>query len=306
MKRSILFAGVLLLLSGPTAAQQMVIQKTPQDSLATAPAANTLSVETLDRRESGIDTLRRIDTLDSELVTLRDGGKGGDIVLEVGGFGLKLGNAYSTKAWKELKRSRFWISMFTDFEFGFTRLTGTDYAGYAPEEQGFLDQQLGPSFHFAFSILSFNTPLNKSRTLTLSLGLDYRLENLRLSDASITVDNRGGQLVPVALEEPAAKSKIVYSYLGIPLQLTYTPAKRFRLAATLHNDLLLGADAIYKKPKEKHGVGGFNDYQFGVGATISYYGFGLFMRYNPTSLFRSGAGPDCRTVTFGLTYSLTL
>ena len=59
MKRSILFAGALLLLSGPTAAQQMVIQKTPQDSLATAPAANTLSVETLDRRESGIDTLRR-------------------------------------------------------------------------------------------------------------------------------------------------------------------------------------------------------------------------------------------------------
>lgn len=305
MKRTTLLAGALLLLTWTSAAQAICIQRNPQDSLAHTAATNGLPVETLDRAEAGIDTLRRLDTLDSELVTLRDGGQEGDMVLEVCGFGLKLGNTYSTKAWKDLKRSRFWFSMFSDFEFGFTRLTGIDYAGYAPEEQGFLDQQLAPSFHFAFTILSFNTYLNKKRTLHLGLGLDYRLENIRLTDPSITVGNRDGQLIPVALDEPAAKSKIVYSYLGIPLRLTYAPVKRLHLAATLHNDFLLGADAIYKKPKSKHGVSGLSGYQFGAGASITYHGLGLFARYNPTPLFRSGAGPDCRTFTFGLTCSLS-
>lgn len=306
MKRITLLAGALLLLVLPAAAQIITVQKTAQDSLAHASTTNGLPVETLDRREAGLDTLRRLDTLDSELVTLRDGGQEGSVVLEVGSFGIKLGNTYSTKTWQDLKRSRFWLSMFTDFEFGFTRLTGIDYAGYAPEEQGFLDQQLAPSFHFGFSILSFNTYLNKKRTLHLGLGLDYRLENIRLTDPAITVGNRDGQLVPIALDTPAAKSKIVYSYLGIPLQLAYTPAKRLVLKGTLHNDFLLGADAIYKKPKSKHGVSGFSDYQLGVGASVAYYGFGLFARYNTTPLFRNGAGPDCRTLTFGLTYSFTL
>lgn len=306
MKQTIFLAGALLLLAWPAAAQKIHVQGTPQDSLATTSASQPLHVEELDRAEAGIDTLRRLDTLGSELVTLRDSGREGDIVLEVAGFGLKLGNAYSTKAWRDLKRSRFWLSLFSDFEFGFTRLTGIDYAGYAPEERGFLDQQLAPSFHFGFSILSINTDLNKSRTLSIGLGLDYRLENLRLTDSSITVGNRDGQLIPVALDEPAAKSKIVYSYLGIPLRLTYVPVKKLRLAATLHNDFLLGADAIYKKPKSKHGVSGLSGYQFGVGAAITYHGLGLFARYNPTPLFRTGAGPDCRTFTFGLTYSLCL
>ena len=117
--------------------------------------------------------------------------------------------------------------------------------------------------------------LNRSRTLSLGLGLQYTLDNIRLADSGITLGNIGGRLVPVALDEPADKSKAVTSSLGIPVRLIYEPVKRLRITAVAYSDFMLGADAIYKKPKEKHSLSGFRAYQFGLGASVAYSGFGF-------------------------------
>ena len=148
--------------------------------------------------------------------------------------------------------------------------------------------------------------LNRSRTLSLGLGLQYTLDNIRLADSGITLGNIGGRLVPVALDEPADKSKAVTSSLGIPVRLIYEPVKRLRITAVAYSDFMLGADAIYKKPKEKHSLSGFRAYQFGLGASVAYSGFGLYARYGITPLFKHDAGPDCHTVSFGFAYSLSL
>lgn len=262
-------------------------------------------VETVDRDSLGIDTLRRIDTVAGEQMRLRDGGNG-RVMLEVGGYGLTLGRSYESKAWDGLKRKKVWMTLLHDFEFGFNYLSGLDYAGYAPEQRGFLDQRLGPSFHFSFHIVGLGGTFNRSRSLTYDVGLQYTVDNIRLIDNAWTVGYEQGRIVPVALDVPADKSKLVYSYLGIPLRLNYRPVKRVELTAVLYNDFLLGADAIRKHPKRKHGLSGFRGYQFGVGVSASYRGFGLFVRYAPTPLFRSGAGPECRACSFGLSYSLHL
>ena len=132
------------------------------------------------------------------------------------------------------------------------------------------------------------------------------LDNIRLADSGITLGNIGGRLVPVALDEPADKSKAVTSSLGIPVRLIYEPVKRLRITAVAYSDFMLGADAIYKKPKEKHSLSGFRAYQFGLGASVAYRGFGLYARYGITPLFKHDAGPDCHTVSFGFAYSLSL
>ena len=186
------------------------------------------------------------------------------------------------------------------------RIAGVDYSGYAPGEAGFLDQRLGPSFHFSFSVMQICLSLHRSRTLSLGLGLQYTLDNIRLADSGITLGNIGGRLVPVALDEPADKSKAVTSSLGIPVRLIYEPVKRLRITAVAYSDFMLGADAIYKKPKEKHSLSGFRAYQFGLGASVAYRGFGLYARYGITPLFKHDAGPDCHTVSFGFAYSLSL
>lgn len=69
MKKLFVFAGVLLLAFSPVAAQNA-------DSVSFRRAdGKPVTIETVDRDSLGIDTLRRIDTVDNGLVTLRDGGR---------------------------------------------------------------------------------------------------------------------------------------------------------------------------------------------------------------------------------------
>jgi len=259
------------------------------------------------------DTLRRLDVVDSDLVRLRGGAEQGDVVLEVAGFGITLGRNRSRLSDEAAPRRgslpakrkrRFRLSMFDDIEFGFTALTGLDYSSYAPEQRGFLDQQLWPSFHFSFVPIQIHANLNPKGSRVFSVGLRYSLDNLRLSDNRITVVSEEGRIVPSTLESPAGKSKIVCSYLGIPLRLTWRRLGIFQVSGTIYNDFLLGADAIYKKPKRKHGLSGFRGYQFGLGASVAVRGVGFFVRYSFTPLFRDEEGPDCHACSFGISLAL--
>ena len=73
MKKLFVFAGVLLLAFSPVAAQNA-------DSVSFRRAdGKPVTIETVDRDSLGIDTLRRIDTVDNGLVTLRDGGRDGSL-----------------------------------------------------------------------------------------------------------------------------------------------------------------------------------------------------------------------------------
>lgn len=308
MKKLFVCTGALLLLAVSPAGAQFFISSAPAHEVAAAQKADSacfrradgkpVAIETVERDSTGIDTLRRIDTVDSDLIRLRDGGRDGNMILEVAGFGLTLGHTPMQRM--ELKKPRVWFNAFSNIELGFTQLVGVDYSGYASGEKGFLDQRLGSSFHFSFSAVQLRLALNRSLSLCLGVGMQYTLDNYRLSDNTITLGNDGGRVVPVALDEPAGKSKAVTSSLGIPVRLTYTPAKHLRITAVAYSDFLLGADAIYKKPKEKNSLSGFRAYQFGVGLSVSYRGFGFFTRYGVTPLFKQHAGPDCHAFSFGV------
>lgn len=263
-----------------------------------------IAVRTIDRDSLRIDSMQRLNVVGDELVQLRDGGKDGNMVLEVAGFGLTL----SRTPMRELQMNppRVWTSFLSDMEFGFTQLTGVDYSGYTPGQKGFLDQRLGASFHFSIPFMQVCFALNKSRTLSLAIGFQYTVDNYRLISNALTVGNLDGRLVPVSLDPAADKSKIVTSSLGIPVRLNYEPVRNLRLSAVAYSDFTLGADAIVKRPKEKSGVSGFRTYQLGVGASVSYYGFGVYARYGITPVFKSGVGPDCHAVSFGFSYSFRL
>ena len=115
------------------------------------------AIRTVDRDSLGLDTLRRLDAMGGELMSLRGDGREGSVVLEVAGFGLTLGRAPETDSQADLvmRSGRVKLYFFNSGEFGFTKLVGVDYGGYAPEEKGFLDQKLGNSCNkFSASSLS--------------------------------------------------------------------------------------------------------------------------------------------------------
>ena len=84
MKKLFVCTGALLLLAVSPAGAQFFISSAPAHEVAAAQKADSacfrradgkpVAIETVERDSTGIDTLRRIDTVDSDLIRLRDGG----------------------------------------------------------------------------------------------------------------------------------------------------------------------------------------------------------------------------------------
>ena len=245
------------------------------------------------------DSLRRIGDVDTGPVTMRRAADGEGMVLEVAGFGITLGQASGGEKQKVKALPRVCGSFLSGVEMGFNFLTGADYAGYPAEAGDFLDVRGGNSFHFGITPVGLSVALDRKRRFEFSTGLRYTVDNYRLSDNSITLGRDGGMVVPLPLDDKADKSKLRITSLGFPLQFSFDPVRHLRVAVVGYCDFTLGANAIYKKPKEKNSLSGVNPFQFGLGGSVSYRGFGVYVRYGVTSLFKSSAGPVCHPVSFG-------
>lgn len=246
------------------------------------------------------DSLRRIGDVDTGPVTMRRAADGEGMVLEVAGFGITLGQASGGEKQKVKALPRVCGSFLSGVEMGFNFLTGADYAGYPAEAGDFLDVRGGNSFHFGITPVGLSVALDRKRRFEFSTGLRYTVDNYRLSDNSITLGRDGGMVVPLPLDDKADKSKFRITSLGFPLQFSFDPVRHLRVAVVGYCDFTLGANAIYKKPKEKDSLSGVNPFQFGLGGSVSYRGFGVYVRYGVTSLFKSSAGPVCHPVSFGV------
>lgn len=246
------------------------------------------------------DSLRRIGDVDTGPVTMRRAADGEGMVLEVAGFGITLGQASGGEKQKVKALPRVCGSFLSGVEMGFNFLTGADYAGYPAEAGDFLDVRGGNSFHFGIMPVGLSVALDRKRRFEFSTGLRYTVDNYRLSDNSITLGRDGGMVVPLPLDDKADKSKFRITSLGFPLQFSFDPVRHLRVAVVGYCDFTLGANAIYKKPKEKDSLSGVNPFQFGLGGSVSYRGFGVYVRYGVTSLFKSSAGPVCHPVSFGV------
>lgn len=238
--------------------------------------------------------------IDNGLMKVRSRDEG-EMLLEFAGFGITLGRS-STEDYEMRKPSKVGMTLFQYIEMGFTQLTGTSYAAYPASAGRFLDAEFGNSFHFSCGLIGLQVDLNRKRTLFFDANIQFTLDNYRLSDRSITLERIGGRIEPVALGEQMKKSKFVTGMIGIPVRLVYKPVKHLRLSAIAYTDFAVSFNTIYKKPRVQREMplSLLNPCQFGVGASVTYYGVGMFVRYNLTPLFRSGRGPECRPLTVGI------
>ena len=95
-----------------------------------------VAIETVERDSTGIDTLRRIDTVDSDLIRLRDGGRDGNMILEVAGFGLTLGHTPMQRM--ELKKAPRLVQCIQQYRIGIHAVGRRRLSsGYASGEKGF-------------------------------------------------------------------------------------------------------------------------------------------------------------------------
>lgn len=257
--------------------------------------ADSLSV---DRR----DSLVRLDPVDTQLAVLRSSSDEGEVVLEVAGFGITLSG--SSDEWlrpadPDKPRSRVSPTLLSGSEYGFIIPTGLGYGAYPAGKAGFFDLRSGKSFHLSSTLIGLNVEMGRRRLFRFSTGLRYTIDNYRLSDTSVTLGNEAGTVVPVALDEPADKSKLRVTSLGVPLTFSCRAARNLSVALTGYFDFTMGANAIYKRPKVKNPLAGVNTFRFGVGAAIAYHTVGVYVRYSVTPLFESHVGPEICPLSIG-------
>lgn len=276
--------------------------ETPAAATAAAESAATGAVAAAAQPTVAADTTALPDAAN----LLRRGDRKGELLLAIGGHNITLGRAASdrhnrTRVTTPIEINPRYVAFgLGAVEFGFSLLTDPSYAAYAPEENGFLDQRVGKSIHIGFRPLALEVALNRSRTVSLVTGLTLSFDNYRF-DNCWSIAKVDGRIEPVALEGKR-KSKLATTQFGLPIGLTFTPARRLRVSALAFGELVVNAHTKTKKPKQKKTLTGLNDFRFGLQGAVTYREVGFYVKYSLTPMFRSGTGPKCYPLSVGLAW----
>ena len=184
-------------------------------------------------------------------------------------------------------------------EFGFCQIVGTDYGAYAAEDRGFMDLNNGKSIHVAFNFVTFNTLLTKSRTLGLSIGLGLSVENYVFSN-DLTIKYADGMMRPEPIDASYKKSKLVATYLHVPVLLDWNIRRGLFLSAGLNFDLNIGGHTKIKFPKEKYRNCHLNPFNVGATVRLGFQRLYVYGNYSFMEMFKQDQGPKAQRMSVGL------
>ncbi len=184
-------------------------------------------------------------------------------------------------------------------EFGFCQIVGTYYGAYAAEDRGFMDLNNGKSIHVAFNFVTFNTLLTKSRTLGLSIGLGLSVENYVFSN-DLTIKYADGMMRPEPIDASYKKSKLVATYLHVPVLLDWNIRRGLFLTAGLNFDLNIGGHTKIKFPKEKYRNCHLNPFNVGATVRLGFQRLYVYGNYSFMEMFKQDQGPKAHRMSVGL------
>lgn len=266
--------------------------------LGVATFAQTANSLQSDEASTPIDT-------EQENSILSRGTERGELVLTVGSQQITLGSASSNQRVEgnstvKVKNNRIAFGL-SSFELGYSLLTSIDYGGFPPEEQGFMDQRIGKSFHVGWRVLELEVGLNRSRSVNFVTGISVSFDNYRF-DPAWSLEKVDGVIRPVALEAGKKKSKMATTAIGLPVGLKFRPSRKVELSLFGYAELITNARTKVKKPKVKNELHGLNDVRFGVEAAATWKNIGIYYKHSFTPLFESGVGPKCYPISVGIAW----
>jgi len=234
-----------------------------------------------------------------------------DAILSIGGMSLTFGEREPILTIGEFEptKSRSKISLagingasynhLALAEFGFCQIVNTDYGAYAAEDRGFLDLNNGKSIQMNFNLVTFNTLLNKSRTLGLSIGLGLSVENYTFSN-DLTIKYTDGMMRPEPIDPSYKKSKLVATYLHMPIMLDWNIKKGLFLAVGLNFDLNIGGHTKIKFPKEKYRNCNLNPFDIGATVRLGFRRLYVYGNYSFLEMFKQDRGPKAHRMSVGV------
>lgn len=201
------------------------------------------------------------------------------------------------------------------FYFGFVNFAHTDYSGYAPEDDNFMELDYVNSFVMQFNVFqqSINLVPRNNFGFVVGLGLEY--QRLRFDDKHRSVQlNEDKKIVPWELD-PAwnvKKNSFKTLYLTVPLLLEVQfPAlhrQRLYVSAGVMGGVRLHSKTkiVYKNDSGKKKKDKVSDdfsmlpVKADVVARIGYRSLNVWGSYTLTRMFESGKGPELHPYSLGI------
>ncbi len=197
-------------------------------------------------------------------------------------------------------------------QLGFNNYFGPDFNGTLPEGAGFLDVNAGKSMAFSINLLQYDIGLQKrKKNLGLVTGLGWTVYNYRHDNQyKVTTDDNGMTVGVPVTDQTVEKSKIVTSFINIPLLLEAQIPSTTRRSAAFVSAGLYGGFRIGSHTKVVYTNGdkdkardnlNLNPIQYGAMFQIGFNVIKLYATYNFSTLFEKDKGPEVYPYSIGLT-----
>lgn len=182
---------------------------------------------------------------------------------------------------------------------GFDSWTKTDYSMYPADEHGFMDLNMGRSFHITVNIFTFSTSFTRNNVLGLTMGIGLTSNDFTF-ETPARYEKTDGMIHPIAPDHGLKKAKLHTLALHIPIAIEINPTRSFFISAGAYADLLLKSHLKSKFPKEKLHSPYTNFVQAGVTVRLGFENVYIFGNYALSALFREGKGPAITPYSLGL------
>ncbi len=194
---------------------------------------------------------------------------------------------------------------------GFCNYSGKDFDTSIPADGDFMELNSGKSMAFTINFLQYDIGLQKrKKNLGLVTGLGWTVYNYRLDNQFAVQKNDQGITYGEPIVDKVDKSKIVASYLNVPLLFeAQIPSDKNRCTAFISAGVFGGfkigshTKIVYTdgdKDKSRDDIN-INPFQYGAMVQVGYKIIKLYATYNFSTLYENDKGPELYPYSIGIT-----
>ena len=186
------------------------------------------------------------------------------------------------------------------------------FCNYAEtDKEPFMDINSGKSITVGINFLQYNVDLSRNKNnFGLVTGMGWAVYNYRFdNDYLITANDQGITIGEPTGNRHVKKSKIVTSYLNVPLLLELQNSENAKhdmfVSAGVYGGFRIGSHTktVYfgdDKKKSRQDIN-INPFQYGAMVQVGLNFIKLYGTYNFSTLYESDKGPEVTPFTVGLT-----
>lgn len=178
-------------------------------------------------------------------------------------------------------------------------LTPSTYYGPWAGSDDFLNIHPGKSSRIDLEVVSWTIPLDDRGISYYRVGTMFSYDRYRFRNNITLVNDDEGRLMPEEIEGQVKKTKLMANYWGINMGFGFNVSKVMILVQGTA-EILTKSSVKYKNPgKNVHPVDGLNHFRSRLSLNTIWDGYGFYIEYTLTPLFKPGVGNDTRAISIG-------